>query len=309
VARYIRGRLLAAIPVIVGVSIFTFMIVHLLPGDPVLAMLGGPEANTPPEQIAKLREELGLNDSILVQYGRFVGNILHGDLGRSIRSNRPVVQEIAFQAPATIQLALAALVLAVVLGIAFGAIAAYYQGSWIDRACMLLSLFAVSMPSFWLGLMLIFTFAIRLAWLPVVGQGGLERLILPAFTLGTRAMAVIALLARTNMREVLNQEYITTARSKGLPERIVLGRHALKNSLIPVVTVVGLQFGGLLGGAVIVENVFARQGMGRLIVEAIGNRDFPVVQGIVLITATTYVLINIVVDLSYAALDPRIRLE
>jgi peptide/nickel transport system permease protein len=299
----------AAIPVIVGVSIFTFMIVRLLPGDPVLTMLGGPEANISPEQIAKLREQLGLNDSILVQYARFVGNILRGDLGRSIRSNRPVVQEIAFQAPATLQLALAALAVAVVLGITFGAVAAYYERSWIDRACMLVSLFAVSMPSFWLGLMLIFTFAIRLAWLPVVGQGGLERLILPAFTLGTRAMAVIALLTRTNMREVLNQEYITTARSKGLPERIVLARHALKNSLIPVITVVGLQFGGLLGGAVIVENVFARQGMGRLIVEAIGNRDFPVVQGIVLITATTYVLINIVVDLSYAALDPRIRLE
>src|SRR5205814_156114 len=196
------------------------MIVRLLPGDPVLVMLGGPESNTPPEQIAKLREELGLNDSILVQYGRFVGNILQGNLGRSIRSNRPVVQEIAFQAPATIQLAFAALALAIVLGITFGAIAAYYQHSWIDRACMLISLFAVSMPSFWLGLMLIFTFAIRLAWLPVVGQGGLERLILPAFTLGTRAMAVIALLTRTNMREVLSQDYITTARSKGLPQRI-----------------------------------------------------------------------------------------
>jgi peptide/nickel transport system permease protein len=300
---------LAAIPVIIGVSIVTFMILHLLPGDPVLTMLGGPESNASPQQVAQLREELGLNDSILVQYGRFVGNILQGNLGRSIRSNRPVMQEIAFQAPATIQLALAALGLAIVLGITFGVIAAFYQRTWIDRTCMLFSLIAVSMPSFWLGLMLIFTFAIRLAWLPVVGQGGLERLIMPAFTLGTRAMAVIALLTRTNMREVLGQEYITTARSKGLSERIILSRHALKNSLIPVVTVVGLQFGGLLGGAVVVENVFARQGMGRLVVEAIGNRDFPVVQGIVLITAATYVVVNIIVDLSYAILDPRIRYE
>jgi peptide/nickel transport system permease protein len=300
---------LAAIPVVIGVSIFTFMIVRLLPGDPVVVMLGGPEANATPQQIAQLRGELGLNDSILVQYGKFVGNILHGNLGRSIRSNRPVVEEIAYQAPATIQLAVASLVLAIVLGISFGVIAASYQQSWIDRAFMFLSLIGVSMPSFWLGLLLIFTFAIRLAWLPVIGQGGFERLILPAFTLGTRAMAVIALLTRTNMREVLNQEYITTARSKGLSEVVVMVRHALKNSLIPVVTVVGLQFGGLLGGAVIVENVFARQGMGRLVVEAIGNRDFPVVQGVVLITATSYVLINIIVDLSYAALDPRIRYD
>jgi ABC-type dipeptide/oligopeptide/nickel transport system permease component len=309
VIRYLQGRLLAAIPVIIGVSIFTFMIVRLLPGDPVLTMLGGPESNASPQQIAQLREQLGLNDSILVQYGKFMGNILQGNLGRSIRSNRPVVDEIAFQAPATIQLAIASLVLAIALGMSFGLIAAYYQHSWIDRACMVLSLIGVSMPSFWLGLLLIFTFAIRLGWVPVVGQGGLERLILPALTLGTRAMAVIALLTRTNMREVLNQEYIMTARSKGLSEVTVTLRHALKNTLIPVVTVVGLQFGALLGGAVVVENVFARQGLGRLIVEAIGNRDFPVVQGVVLITATTYVVINIFVDLSYAVLDPRIRYE
>jgi ABC-type dipeptide/oligopeptide/nickel transport system permease component len=309
VISYIRDRLLAAIPVIIGVSIFTFMIVRLLPGDPVLVMLGGPEANASPQQIAQLRQDLGLDDSILVQYGKFVGNILQGNLGRSIRSNRPVIQEIAYQAPATIQLACASMALAVVFGVAFGVIAACYERSWIDRAFMLLSLIGVSMPSFWLGLLLIFTFAIRLAWVPVVGQGGLDSLILPAITLASRALAVIALLTRTNMREVLNQEYVTTARSKGLSEMIVMSRHALKNSLIPVITVVGLQFGALLGGAVVVENVFARQGLGRLVVEAIGNRDFPVVQGIVLITATTYVVINIIVDLSYAVLDPRIHYE
>jgi ABC-type dipeptide/oligopeptide/nickel transport system permease component len=304
---YIRGRLLAAIPVIVGVSVLTFSILHLLPGDPVLVMLG--ETGGTPERIAALRESLGLNDPIIVQYGRFVAGALHGDLGRSVRSNRPVLEEIGQQAPSTIQLTLTGLGLAILLGVTLGVLSAHYRNSWVDKASLILSLVGVSMPSFWLGMLLIFLFSLRLGWLPATGQGGIERLILPAFTLAVQAMAVIALLTRSNMREVLNQEYIMAARAKGLAEKVLLTRHALKNALIPVVTIVGLQFGALLGGAVVTENVFARQGMGRLAVEAILNRDFPVVQGIVLLAGMGYVLINLLVDVSYAALDPRIRYD
>ncbi len=304
---YIRGRLLAAIPVILGVSILTFSILHLLPGDPVLVMLG--ETGGAPERVAELRERLGLNDSILVQYGRFLGNALRGDLGRSVRSNRPVLEEIGQQAPSTLQLTFTGLGLAILFGVSLGVLAAHYQNSWLDKLCLVLSLVGVSMPSFWLGMLLIFLFSLYLGWLPATGQGGPERLVMPAFTLAVQAMAVIALLTRSNMREVLNQEYITTGRAKGLSDRALLLRHALKNALIPVVTIVGLQFGALLGGAVVIENVFARQGMGRLAVEAILNRDFPVVQGVVLAAATIYVLINLLVDISYAVLDPRIRYE
>jgi peptide/nickel transport system permease protein len=304
---YIRGRLLAAIPVILGVSILTFSILHLLPGDPVLVMLG--ETGGTPERVAELRERLGLNDSILVQYGRFLGNVLRGDLGRSVRSNRPVLDEIGQQALSTLQLTFTGLGLAILLGVSLGVLAARHQSSWLDKLCLVLSLVGVSMPSFWLGMLLIFLFSLNLGWLPATGQGGPERLVLPALTLAVQAMAVIALLTRSNMREVLNQEYITTGRAKGLSDQTLLLRHALKNALIPVVTIVGLQFGALLGGAVVIENVFARQGMGRLAVEAILNRDFPVVQGVVLVAATIYVLINLLVDISYAVLDPRIRYE
>jgi peptide/nickel transport system permease protein len=305
--RYLRGRLLAAIPVIFGVSILTFSILHLLPGDPVLVMLG--ETGGTPERIAELRASLGLNDPIIVQYGRFLSRALTGDLGRSVRTNRPVLEELRQQAPSTLQLTFSGLGLAIVLGVTLGVLAAHYHGSWMDRGCMILSLVGVSMPSFWLGMLLIYLFSLQLGWLPATGQGGIERLVLPALTLAVQAMAVIALLTRSNMREVLGQEYITTARAKGLSERTMLLRHAMKNALIPVVTIVGLQFGALLGGAVIIENVFARQGMGRLAVEAILNRDFPIVQGFVLVMATVYVLINLIVDVSYAAIDPRIRYD
>jgi ABC-type dipeptide/oligopeptide/nickel transport system permease component len=305
--RYLRRRLLAAIPVILGVSILTFSIMQLLPGDPVLVMLG--ETGGTPERIAELRASLGLNDPIVVQYGRFLSRALIGDLGRSVRTNRPVLEELRQQAPSTLQLTFTGLGLAIVLGVTLGMLAAHHHGSWMDRGCMVLSLIGVSMPSFWLGMLLIYLFSLQLGWLPATGQGGIERLVLPAMTLAVQAMAVITLLTRSNMREVLGQEYITTARAKGLSERMMLTRHAMKNALIPVVTIVGLQFGALLGGAVIIENVFARQGMGRLAVEAILNRDFPVVQGFVLVMATVYVLINLIVDISYAAIDPRIRYD
>ena len=304
---YIRGRLLTSIPVILGVSILVFSMLHILPGDPVVIMLG--EAAGSPERIAELRAQLGLNDPLPVQYARFLGHALRGDFGRSIRTNRPVFDEIREQAPNTIQLTVTGLGLAIVLGVTLGVLAGRFQNSWIDNFSMLLALVGVSMPSFWLGLLLIFFFALRLGWLPATGQGGLERLILPAFTLGIQAMAIIARLTRSNMIEVLNQEYVTTARAKGLSEHAMVVRHALRNALIPVLTVVGLQFGALLGGAVIIETVFARQGMGRLAVEAILAKDFPIVQGVVLVASVIYVLINLLVDVSYGLLDPRIRYE
>jgi peptide/nickel transport system permease protein len=304
---YIRGRLLTSIPVILGVSVLVFSMLHFLPGDPVVMMLG--EAAGSPERIAELRTQLGLNDPLPVQYARFLGNAVQGDFGRSIRTNRPVFDEIREQAPNTIQLTLAGLGLAIVLGVLLGVLAGRFQNSWIDNVGMLVALIGVSMPSFWLGLLLIFVFALNLGWLPATGQGGVERLILPAFTLGVHAMAIIARLTRSNMIEVLGQEYVTTARAKGLSDRVVVVRHALRNALIPVLTVVGLQFGTLLGGAVIIETVFARQGMGRLAVEAILAKDFPIVQGVVLVAAVMYVLINLAVDVSYGFLDPRIRYE
>ena len=303
---YARDRFLISIPVVLGVSILVFSMLHFLPGDPVAIMLG--DAGSP-ERIAELRDRLGLNDPLWVQYGRFLGNALRGDLGRSIRTNRPVLDEIKDQAPNTLQLTVVGLGLAIVLGVGLGVLAGYRRNSWLDYGSMLVALIGVSMPSFWMGLLLIFFFALRLGWLPATGQGGPERLILPAFTLGVHAMAIIARLTRSNMVEVLGNEYVTTARAKGLSERATLVGHALRNALIPVVTIVGLQFGALLGGAVIIETVFARQGLGRLAIEAILAKDYPVVQGVVLVSAVLYVSINFLVDLAYGVLDPRIRYD
>ena len=305
--RYVRTRLLAALPVLLGVSILVFSMLHLLPGDPAQIILG--EAVTSAQDLARLRRELGFDAPLHVQYARFLGRALSGDLGRSLQSRRPVLDEILAQLPSTVQLTLAGLALAVVVGVVLGVAAATHRGSWADTLCMLLALGGLSMPAFWLGLMLIFFFALQLGWLPATGQGGLARLVLPALTLGYGAAGVIARLVRSSLLEVLRTEYVTTARSKGLAERRVVYRHALRNALIPVITIVGLQFGALLGGTVVIETVFARQGIGRLLVGAILYKDFPLVQGIVLFTASAYVLVNLLVDLGYALTDPRIRYE
>jgi ABC-type dipeptide/oligopeptide/nickel transport system permease component len=302
---YVRRTLLAGIAVALGVSMLTFSLLHLLPGDPVLVMLGDAEYSS--ERVAELRADLGLDDPVAVQYARYLGNLLRGDLGRSVRSNRPVVEEIRQQIPNTLALTFAGLGLAAVLGVPLGALAAYQRGGWLDRASVAVSLLGVSFPSFWLGMLLIYVFALWLGWLPATGQGGPERLILPALTLGVQGMAVIALVTRAKTREVLAQAYLMTARAIGTPEARLLRRDALKNVMIPVVTILGLQFAALLGGSVIIENVFARQGMGRLAVDAIFARDVPVVQGVVLVTSAAYVLVNLLVDLVCAALDPRIR--
>ena len=300
-------RLLAAVPVLLGISVAVFLMMHLVPGDPAKMMLG--ELAVQKEAVANLRRQLGLDDPIPVQYWRFLKGALHGDLGRSILENQPVARMIWQVLPSTIELTLAGLGIAVLLGGILGVTAAVRQNSWVDNASMVLALWGVSMPSFWMGLLLIFLFSLKLGWLPATGQGGFERLLMPAFTLGYVASAVIARLVRSSMLEVLRQDYVRTARAKGLADRLVVYRHALKNALIPVVTVLGLQFGALLGGAVVIETVFSRPGIGRLAVTSILSKDFQVTQGTVLMSAVFYTLVNMVVDFSYAVLDPRIRYD
>jgi len=302
---YIVQRLLAAVPVLLGVSLLVFAMLHLVPGDPVRLMLS--EFQTTPEQIERLRSQLHLDEPLPMQFGRFLWNASHGDLGTSIRTRRPVAVEIADNLPSTMQLALAGLLVAGVLGVTLGIVVAVNRRSWIEPGSMLLALLGVSVPSFWLGLLLIFLLSLRVRIFPATGGGDLLHLVLPAITLGLGAAAILARLTRSSMLEVLRQEYVMTARAKGLLEWVVITRHALKNALIPVVTIFGLQFGQLLAGTFVVETVFARPGLGRLVIDGILNKDLPVVQGVVLVVATAYVVVNLLVDLSYGLLDPRIR--
>jgi peptide/nickel transport system permease protein len=303
---YLGRRVIAVVPVLLGVTLAVFSMLFLVPGDPVKMMLA--EFVTMPDQIARMRAELHLDEPIALQYARFVGGALRGDLGTSIRSRRPVTTEIGENVASTMQLALASMLVAIALGVPLGLIAALSRNSWLDVGSMAVALLGVSMPSFWLGLLLIFVFSLHLAWFPATGGGDLQHLVLPAVTLGTIAAAIIARLTRSSVLEVLGQDYVRTARAKGLGWWSVVIRHALGNALIPVITIFGLQFGNLLAGAVIVETVFSRPGLGRLIVGGILSKDFPLVQGTVLVVATSYVLINVLVDVAYALVDPRIRL-
>jgi peptide/nickel transport system permease protein len=306
VLTYVGRRILAVVPVLFGVTLAVFSMLFLVPGDPVKIMLA--EFVTTPEQIARMRAQLHLDEPVLVQYGRFVGNALRGDLGVSIRSRRPVAAEIGENIGSTGQLALASMVVAIGLGVPLGLLAALGRNSWLDVAAMVVALLGVAMPSFWLGFLLIFVFSLHLGWLPATGGGDLLHLVMPAVALGMIAAAIIARLTRSSMLEVLGQDFVRTARAKGLGGWSVIVRHALRNALIPVVTVFGLQFGNLLAGAVIVETVFSRPGLGRLIVGGILAKDFPLVQGTVLFVAAAYVLINVTVDVAYAYVDPRIRI-
>jgi peptide/nickel transport system permease protein len=269
-------------------------------------MLRGQPTVTPAD-VDRIRHQLGLDDPIPIQYLKYIGRVFQGDFGESVKAHRPVLTMIREQAWPTIQLAIAAMVLAVVIGVTLGTISALRQNTWVDTLSMLLALFGVSMPSFWLGLILIYLFSVKLDWLPITGQGGLKRLILPAVALGLDFSAVTARLVRASLLEVLRQDYILAARAKGLRNRTVITRHALRNAMIAVVTIIGLQVGFLLSGAVVIETVFARQGIGRLAITAILAKDFPLVQGIVLLSAVVYVAINLLVDLSYSFLDPRIH--
>ena len=292
-------------PVLFGVTLAVFSMLFLVPGDPVKMMLA--EFVTSPDQIAEMRAQLHLDEPLPRQYGRFVVNALRGDLGTSIRSRRPVATEIAENVASTAQLALASMTVAVAIGVPLGLLAALFRNTWLDVGSMVVALLGVSMPSFWLGLLLIFVFSLHLAWFPATGGGDLPHLVLPSLTLGTIASAIIARLTRSSMLEVLGQDYVRTARAKGLAWWGVVVRHALKNALIPIITIFGLQFGNLLAGAVIVETVFSRPGLGRLIVGGILAKDFPLVQGTVLFVAASYVMINVLVDVAYAFVDPRIR--
>lgn len=311
--RYIQLRLLAAIPVLIGVSIVSFSILHLIPGDPARILINnmGSGAAGDSSEVAynNLRQELGLNDPLIVQYLNYARDAVRGDLGYSYVTNRPVANTILEMLPSTLELTVVGLGIAILLGVVLGIIAALHRNSWIDSLTMLFSLIGLSMPGFWLGFLLIDTFSFRIELFPASGTGGWRTLVLPAVSLGLSASGVVARLVRATMLEVLRQEYIVTARSKGLRERSVVIWHALRNAVIPVITVIGLQFGALLSGAVIIETVFARKGIGRLAVDSILNRDYPMVQGTVLVAAFGYLVINLVVDLSYAWLDPRIKYD
>ena len=304
---YVAKRLLLTIPTVVTITLVVFLMLHAVPGDPAIIFAG--DKNVTPEQLAVVRLEMGLDRPMMVQYMDYLSRIFVLNLGRSLYSRIPVTHEIGNRVSSSAELAVAAFAMASVLGILLGVVSALWRSSWVDVAAMSFAIVGVSMPIFWLASMLIFVFAITLGWFPVTGAGGLNRLVLPALALGLISSATLARLVRSSVLEVLSQAYVTTARSKGLREVVILGRHVLKNAFIPVITVMGLQFGTLLSGAVITETVFARPGLGKLLVDAILIKDFPVIQAVILIVSLIYVLMNLLVDVSYAFLDPRIRFD
>ncbi len=306
-AQYILRRLVITIPVLFGAATAVFFMANLLPGDILRAMLTGTDID--PEQVEAIREQLGLNDPILVRYLRFMGDLVQGDLGRSTLSQRPVLTQIMEQLPNTLRLAFTAMSVASMLGVTLGVIAAVKHQTWIDRSAMLGAVAAIGFPDFFFAMLLIMLFSVELGWFPATGQGGVAAIILPATALGARAAAILARLTRSSMLEVMRMDYIATARSKGLTQRAVIVKHALRNALIPVVTTMGVQLGNLIAGTIVIETVFARRGSGSLLVGAIFAKDQPLIQGAILITAMMYVLINLVIDLIYPLLDPRIKLN
>jgi peptide/nickel transport system permease protein len=310
--RFILGRLLAIVPVLVLVTAGVFFLIHLTPGDPIDAMMA---ESADPGVKAALSRQLGLDQPIHVQYLRWMGRVLHGDLGRSIRNNQPVIEDVGRRIRPSVELALLAILIALVVAFPLGILSAARRNTPVDGAGTTFALIGICMPNFLIALLLIFLFGVTLRWLPVSGYtdpledpvNGLRSLTLPAITLGLALGAVITRTLRSSLIEALSEDYVRTGRAKGLPEGAIVGRHALKNSLIPVVTVLGLQLGGLIGGAVITEYVFALPGVGRLVVDAVFARDYPLVQGVVLLIALAYIATNLLVDLVYGFLDPRIR--
>jgi len=303
---YLIKRLLSIIPVLIGISLLLFFMLRMLPGDPAQVLAG---QMATPEEIQNIRSQLGLDRPIHQQYAIYLSHLVRLDLGYSARTQNPVIQEIWARLPNTMLLAMVAIGLACLFGIPAGIISAMRPYSWIDYAVTMMALFGISMPVFWLGLMLVVVFSIILQWLPAGGTGGWQYVILPSITLASFVVAFIARMTRSTMLETLSQDFTTTARSKGLTEKIVVVKHALRNALIPIITVVGLQFGMLLGGAVLTETVFAWPGIGRLIVDSILARDYPMIQGVILIFGLLYILVNLLVDMIYAFVDPRIRYD
>ncbi len=305
--RYILRRLAQAIPVLLGITLFTFLMAHLTPGDPVVIYSMGKPLSE--EREAQIREQFGLDRPLWEQYRDYMADLLRGDLGSGLHDKRPVWDTIREAIGPTLQLTLAGLAVAIVFGVTLGILAAIFHNTWLDSAAMVVALLGVSTPVFYLGLLLLFAFSFHFHLFPATGTGGWQNLVLPALAVGFASAAYIARLVRSSMLEVLRQDYVTTARAKGVRERVVVTSHALKNALIPVVTYFGIQLAGLLTGAVVIEQVFSRPGLGRVAITAITSRDFPLIQGTVLVTAIVYVLVNLVIDLSYAVFDPRIRYE
>ena len=304
--RFLARRLALTIPVLIGVATLVFLLIHLIPGDPAQAMLG--EA-APQEDVEELRRRLGLDRPLLEQYGTFLTGLMSADLGTSLRTGTPVTEQIVQRMPATIELAGAAMLVAIVFSIPLGMAAAVWRGTAIDHAAMTLSLTGVSIPNFWLGPLLAIVFAVELGWLPVSGRGTLSHLVLPAVSLGAALAAILARMTRATLLEELREQYVVAARARGVSWFRAVVRHAFRNSLIPIVTLLGLQFGAVLTGAVITETIFAWPGIGRLLIQSIGFRDYPLIQGCILLIAVTYVGVNLLTDLVYGFLDPRIRYE
>ena len=306
VVRFLVRRALLTIPVLLGVATLVFSLIHLVPGDPAQAMLGD---GASPQDIAELRTNLGLDRPLTAQYATFLRHAVTGDLGTSFRTGQPVTQMIAERVPATAELALAAMTVAILLALPLGIIAAVRKNTFVDHAAMTFSLAGISIPNFWLGPLLAIVFSVELGWLPVSGRGTVAHLVLPAVSLGLALSAILARMTRASLLEELGELYVRAARARGVsPSAAVLG-HALRNSLIPLVTIVALQFGAVLTGAVITETIFAWPGIGRLLIQSIGFRDYPMVQGCILLIAVTYVSVNLLTDVLYGVLDPRIRLE
>jgi peptide/nickel transport system permease protein len=304
--RYLIRRLVLTVPVLLGVATLVFSLIHIIPGDPAQAMLGEGAA---PEDVAQLRARLGLDRPLLMQYGSFLQGLARGDLGVSLRNDQPVLEQILERMPATAELAFASMAVAVLVALPLGIIAAVWKGTAVDYSAMTLSLVGISVPNFWLGPLLAIVFAVELGWLPVGGRGTLAHLVLPAITLGAALAAILARMTRASLLEELREPYVLAARAKGVSRTRAILHHAFRNSLIPIVTILGLQFGVVLTGAVITETIFAWPGIGRLLIQSISFRDYPTVQGCVLLIAVTYVGVNLITDLTYGFLDPRIRVD
>lgn len=303
---YIARRLVLTLPVLLGVATLVFSLIHLVPGDPAQAMLGD---GASPEDIAQLRTRLGLDKPLTEQYGRYLKGLVRGDLGTSLRTQQPVTAQIAERLPATAELASAAMLVAVAMALPLGLVAAVWRGTWVDQGAMALALVGISVPGFWLGPLLALIFAVELGWLPVSGRGTLAHLILPAITLGSALAAILARMTRASVLEELREQYVVAARARGASRVRAVVAHALRNSLIPVVTILGLQLGAVLTGSIITETIFSWPGVGRLLIQSINFRDYPMVQGCILLIAVTYVTMNLITDLLYGWLDPRIRFE
>lgn len=303
---FIARRLLLAIPTLVGVLVVVFLLIYVAPGDPVQEMVG---ERADAETIARLRAELRLDDPLPVQFGHYVSGVVRGDLGRSYITNRPILQDLLERFPKTLQLAGAAMLLAAVSGISIGVLTARFPGGWLDRLALGGTYVGISFPVYWVGLILILIFAVELRWLPPSGAGGWEYLVLPAFALGMRSIAFLARVTRSAMLDVLNSDMVRTARAKGLGERGVVLRHALRNALIPIITVLGLDFGYYLTGSILTETIFSWPGLGRYVVNAITRRDLPAIQGAVLFLSTVFVFVNLLTDLAYAKADPRVAYD